>query len=906
MDTIKNYLLFNPQYNKLNKNQLKLQYKKDVNNDNIIKSFEDFKNKYPDFNFEFYKKVYDLENKNYKDTLIHWINYGMYNNLINNKIEFYTKYKNFDYNDYLKKYNLKSNNEENAIIHFLKVGKYDLYLINKINDSEIKILNNKYYIPCKNSYSKKKIAHLFKHFFKCGGGEIYLKNFIKYSNYENYLLIDFNFCNFIEKNLDINIIYYKNEQELLEIFNDFDVILDHQYYLYKNINNNKIIQVIHSVNKYFETIDNNFRYTINLYNEYELNSSWNNTIKVINYLGVNQCINYKKIINKIKNVINTNKFIVENIAIIGRIDYHKFPTEFLDSLIKFCKIFNYKFNIYGNIEDYYKKYFLKKIQTTKNIIYHGYIDYENIENIYLNNDILLSPSKSEAGATVLLESMNNGLVPICRNSGGNKETINNEKYIMNDNTEYFHKIKNLSSTNYYEIIKDIFKMKKKIILYHNNYHNYNSLFNHINIYHETNIQKNIPNIIHYIYGLKKQEEEFPFIFFYSIFSNIIINKPDKIYFHYYNLPFGHWWNRIKKYLVLNFINYNELEFNNEKVNHYAHKSDYIRLLMLYKYGGIYYDIDTICIKSHNYLLDNEIVLGIQEKYKNNLDLIGNAIIMCKKQNTFIKKILLEYENHFDNSKWTEASLFLPSKLYQNLNDEEKNKIKLLNNKYFYYPNYNQEYLLFNSNDKINEELTTYHFCYNYNKRYIDNIKNIEYILNNNLFSKMMNYSYSLMIHDTIFKDYNNLKNINTKIIDILIIIDHDFEIMLKYILNNFHVFYNNIYIFIYKTDKINDTYLEIFEKIKYFKNINICYVELYENIEISLQIKISKFLVEEYFIHNNLKILLLNDENIDLEIIEEININEIGKFNKNNFIKNDFNIDLLDLCNLFMIKNLNH
>ena len=37
------------------------------------------------------------------------------------------------------------------------------------------------------------------------------------------------------------------------------------------------------------------------------------------------------------------------------------------------------------------------------------------------NDLLLSPSKSEAGATVLLEAMNNGLITLCRNKGGNKD-----------------------------------------------------------------------------------------------------------------------------------------------------------------------------------------------------------------------------------------------------------------------------------------------------------------------------------------------------------------------------------------------------------------------------------------------------------------------------------------------------
>ena len=57
MDSLKTYLFFNPKYNNLNKNQLLLQYKHDFNNINIIKSFNDFNKKYPNFDIEFYKKI---------------------------------------------------------------------------------------------------------------------------------------------------------------------------------------------------------------------------------------------------------------------------------------------------------------------------------------------------------------------------------------------------------------------------------------------------------------------------------------------------------------------------------------------------------------------------------------------------------------------------------------------------------------------------------------------------------------------------------------------------------------------------------------------------------------------------------------------------------------------------------
>ena len=76
------YLFFNQQYKHLHKNHLLLQYQKDINNENIVKDFKDFKNKYPHFNFEFYDKINDLNLKDEKKIILHWLNYGLYNHLI--------------------------------------------------------------------------------------------------------------------------------------------------------------------------------------------------------------------------------------------------------------------------------------------------------------------------------------------------------------------------------------------------------------------------------------------------------------------------------------------------------------------------------------------------------------------------------------------------------------------------------------------------------------------------------------------------------------------------------------------------------------------------------------------------------------------------------------------------------
>ena len=79
MQKLKEYLFFNPQYGNLSKNQLMFQYKKDHDNSNIIKSFSEFKKKYPNFNVSFYKNCYsDLKEKDTRSLLIHWLQYGVY------------------------------------------------------------------------------------------------------------------------------------------------------------------------------------------------------------------------------------------------------------------------------------------------------------------------------------------------------------------------------------------------------------------------------------------------------------------------------------------------------------------------------------------------------------------------------------------------------------------------------------------------------------------------------------------------------------------------------------------------------------------------------------------------------------------------------------------------------------
>ena len=174
--------------------------------------------------------------------------------------------------------------------------------------------------------------------------------------------------------------------------------------------------------------------------------------------------------------------------------------------------------------------------------------------------------------------------------------------------EMFNKLLSINNNNYNFIS---FQNKIKILNENNQKHLFLQLNDDIKlIYNYEQNTSNIPNIIHYIFGLKEQTEEFQFVYYLSIYSNYLINNPNIIYFHYQYLPYGYWWEKIKPLLTLEKI-IPPSEIYGNKIFHYAHQTDIIRLQKLILHGGIYLDIDTICLKSFEDLLNNDFVMGIQ-------------------------------------------------------------------------------------------------------------------------------------------------------------------------------------------------------------------------------------------------------------------------------------------------------
>ena len=78
---------------------------------------------------------------------------------------------------------------------------------------------------------------------------------------------------------------------------------------------------------------------------------------------------------------------------------------------------------------------------------------------------------------------------------------------------------------------------------------------------------------------------------------------------------------------------------------YAFIADYVRIKVLYEYGGIYLDTDVCAFKSLDKFLDEPAFVGIEgNKAEIGVDYVEPAILGAKKGNLFLKQILDFYNN----------------------------------------------------------------------------------------------------------------------------------------------------------------------------------------------------------------------------------------------------------------------
>lgn len=216
----------------------------------------------------------------------------------------------------------------------------------------------------------------------------------------------------------------------------------------------------------------------------------------------------------------------------------------------------------------------------------------------------------------------------------------------------------------------------------------------------------IPNIFHFVYGLKEQTEEFSLIYYLSLKSCIEVNRPEKIHFYYHYEPFGKYWDKIKPYLTLIRVK-PPTEIFGIPINHYAHQADIIRLQALIEYGGVYADIDSVFINPYpDHIFEKDFVMGRQQD-----EGLCNALMMSAPHSLFAQKWLAGHKECFigappGSEGWCTHSVVYP----HYLSEHNAELIHIEDSSSFFHYLYHPTPLkqLFEENNKLSKNVYSLH------------------------------------------------------------------------------------------------------------------------------------------------------------------------------------------------------
>jgi hypothetical protein len=202
----------------------------------------------------------------------------------------------------------------------------------------------------------------------------------------------------------------------------------------------------------------------------------------------------------------------------------------------------------------------------------------------------------------------------------------------------------------------------------------------------------IPSVFHFCYALLP-DAKFGFLEYLAIKSALEVNRPERIYLHYQHECSGPWWKKACELVTLRKTEA-PTEILGRKLVHFAHRADVLRLSVLKEIGGIYLDIDTICLRPFTDLLGYPCVMAWEGRRG-----LCNAVILSEPEGRFIGEWLARYDTFRStgyDKYWDEHSVLLPTRMARD--PQLSPHIKMLSNRAFFFPMWKQMRYLFDSRD----------------------------------------------------------------------------------------------------------------------------------------------------------------------------------------------------------------
>ncbi|MGI9659129.1 MAG: glycosyltransferase [Gaiellaceae bacterium] len=190
----------------------------------------------------------------------------------------------------------------------------------------------------------------------------------------------------------------------------------------------------------------------------------------------------------------------------------------------------------------------------------------------------------------------------------------------------------------------------------------------------------IPNLTHFVFGLREQSEPFHLVHYLCLESCRRVLQPDAIYLHHKHRPYGPYWELIEPHLTLVEADLApevlEAEYNETLVPQqyrYAHHADFVRLDALIEHGGIYADIDTLFVRPFEPAwFKHPFVIAREDPVRDELTgevkpSLCNALLLSEARSEFAETWRREMASAL-NGTWSNHSNFLAQELSVRLPD----------------------------------------------------------------------------------------------------------------------------------------------------------------------------------------------------------------------------------------------
>jgi len=220
-------------------------------------------------------------------------------------------------------------------------------------------------------------------------------------------------------------------------------------------------------------------------------------------------------------------------------------------------------------------------------------------------------------------------------------------------------------------------------------------------------EDSIPKKIHLIYfkGIEFMK------FHYECVKSMIRHMPDYAIIIYNDIEpdYNEYWNDIKKHKNVKIEKMiPPHSYDGYPLKYIQYKADVARLEILYKYGGIYLDLDMLIIKNFENIINTGNDFYISEENERGGGLI-NSFLACKPKNGFIKKWLESFKIGLRMDNW---AYHIRESNKQLLNKNKhyfiKYKIEILESKYFFPFKWSEREKFENIKDHLNDDIYGIH------------------------------------------------------------------------------------------------------------------------------------------------------------------------------------------------------